>query len=118
MTTQLITPSPPAPSGAGPARHRRIRAAAAVAAAAAPIATGGYFATTTFGPDAVPPTPATFTDVNPSAQSLRELQQSIAGQYGSQPGAGTVVNLSAQARRELQQSIAGQYGSPPGPAPS
>jgi len=110
MTTQLITPSPPAPSGAGPARHRGIRAAAAVAGVAAVIAAGGYFATTTIGPDAVSPTSASETVGNLSAQAQRELQHSIAGQYGSRPGAGTVGSLGAQARRELQQSIAGQYG--------
>ena len=107
MTSQPIASSRPAPS---PARHRRIRAAAAIAAIAALIATGGYLATTTIGPDAAPPTPATGTDVNPSAQTLRELHQSIAGQYGSQSAAGAVVNPNAQVRRELHQSIAGQYG--------
>jgi hypothetical protein len=113
MTTQLITPSRPAANAPGPARHRRIRTAAAVAGVAALIATGGYIATTTIGPDAIPRTAATGTgtDVNPSAQALREMHQSIAGQYGSQSAAGTVMNPSGQALREMHQSIAGQYGS-------
>ena len=66
----------------GPARHRRIRTAAAIAAVAALIATGGYVATTTIGPDDTPSTPVTSTDVNASAQVRRELHQSVAGQYG------------------------------------
>ena len=114
MTSQPIASSRPAP---GPARHRRIRTAAAIAAVAALIATGGYLATTTIGPDATPPTPAAGTDVNPSAQTLRELHQSIAGQYGSQPATGTAVNPNAQMLRELRESIAGQYGSQAAPAP-
>ena len=94
----------------GPARHRRIRTAAAIAAVASLLATGGYVATTTLGPDDAPSTPVTGTDVNASAQALRELHQSVAGQYGSRPAAGTVVNPSARTRRELDQSLAGQYG--------
>ena len=94
----------------GPARHRRIRTAAAIAAVAALIATGGYVATTTIGPDDTPSTPVTSTDVNASAQVRRELHQSVAGQYGSRPTAGAVVNPNTQVRRELHQSIAGQYG--------
>ncbi len=113
MTTQPITPSRRAPSAPGPAHHRRIRTAAAIAAIAALIATGGYIATTTIGPDATPRTAATATNVNPSAQALRELHHSIAGQYRSRPAAGTVVNPTAQVRRELHQSIAGQYASRP-----
>ena len=115
MTTQPIASSRPAPSVPGSARHRRIRAAAAITAVAALIATGGYLATTTIGPDAAPPTPAAGTDVNPSAQTLRDLHQSIAGQYGSRSAAGAVVNPSAQTLRELRQSIAGQYGNRPAP---
>ena len=75
------------------------------------IATGGYLATTTIGPDAAPPTPAAGTDVNPSAQTLRDLHQSIAGQYGSRSAAGTIGRTRApRVRRELRQSVAGQYG--------
>ena len=124
---------PPRPQR--PARHRRIRTAAAIAAIAALIATGGYLATTTIGPDAAPPTPAAGTEVNPSAQTLRELHQSIAGQYGSQSAPDAIVNPSAQCARAARaspastaadragrhvnptprcaraaQSIAGQYG--------
>ena len=108
MTTQPIASSRPAP---GPVRQRRIRSAAANAGVAALIATGGYLATTTSGPDATPQTPATGTDVSPSAQTLRDLYQSIAGQYGNQAAAGAVVNPSAQTLRELRTSIAGQYGN-------
>jgi hypothetical protein len=111
MTTQPIAPSYPAPSAPGPARHRLIRTAAAIAATAALIATGGYIAKTTIGPDATSRTAATATNVNPNAQTLRVLHQSIAGQYGNQSAAtGAVVNPSAQVRRELRENIAGQYG--------
>jgi hypothetical protein len=110
MTTRHIASNRPAPSAPDPARHRRIPTAAAIAAIAALIASGGYLATTSIGPDATPPTAATGTEVNPNVQTLRELHQSIAGQYGSRSAAGAVVNPSAQTRRELHQSIAGQYG--------
>ena len=78
---------PPRPRGLA-LRHRRIRTAAAIAAVTALIATGGYLATTTAGPDATRPTPATGTEVNPSAQTLRDMLQNIASQYGSRPAAG------------------------------
>ena len=103
MTTQRIASSRPALKP-----HRRIRTAAAVTGVAALIAAGGYLATT-IGPDAATPTPAADTDVTPSAQTLRELRQSIAGQYGNQFAA-TPVNPSAQTLRALRQSIPGQYG--------
>ena len=111
MTTQPIASSRPSLSARGPARRRRIRAAAAIAAVAALIATGGYVAITTIGPDAPTPTVATKTEVNPSAQTLRDIVQSVAGQYGSRSAAGAAVNASAQTLRELHESIAGQYGS-------
>ena len=110
MTSQPIASSRPAPG-----RHRRIRTAAAITAIAALIAAGGYLATVTIGPDTAPPTPATGTDVNPSAQTLRDMLQSIAGQYVSQSAAGADVNPSAQTLRELHQSIAGQYVSQSAP---
>ena len=110
MSTQLITPSHPAPSAPG-SGHRRIRAAAA--AVAALIAIGGYLAITTIGPDATPRTARTGTEVNPSAQALRELHQSVAGQYASRTAAVAVVNPSAQARREMHGTIAAQYRSRP-----
>jgi HAMP domain-containing protein len=113
MTTQPIASSRPAASAPGPARQRRIRAAAAIAAVAALIATGGYLAITTSGPDATSPTPAPGTEVNTSAQTLREMRQSIAGQYGNQSAARAVVNPNAPVRRELRDSIAGQYRSRP-----
>ena len=103
---------PPRPAP-GPARHRRLRTAAAIVGIAALITTGGYIATTTIGPDATPRTAATATDVNPSAQALRDMHQSIAGQYGSRSAPNTTVNPSAQALRDLRQSIAGQYHSRP-----
>jgi hypothetical protein len=111
MTTQPIAPSRPAPGASGPARHRRIRTAAAITATVALIATGGYLATTTIGPDTASPPPATATNVNPNAPTLRELHQSIAGQYGNRPAPNAVVNPSTQVRRELHQSIAGQYSN-------
>ena len=110
MTSQPIASGRPAPSAPGPARHRRIRTAAAIAAVAALIATGGYLATTTTGPHATRPTPTTGTEVDPSAQTLRDMHQSVAGQYGSQAVANATVHPNAQLRRELRQSIAGQYG--------
>ena len=103
MTTQPIASSRPTASG-----YRRTRTAVAISGVAALIAAGGYLATTTNGPDAAPPTQAG-TGVNPSAQVLRELHESIAGQYGSRSTVGG-VNPSAQTRRELRDSIAGQYG--------
>jgi hypothetical protein len=108
MTSQPIASSRPAPS---PIRQRRIRTAAAITAIAALIAAVSYLTTT--GPDTAPRTPAAGTDVNPSAQTLRDLHQSIAGQYGSQSAAGTIVNPSAQTMRELHASIAGQYAGRP-----
>jgi hypothetical protein len=111
MTTQPIASSHPAPSAPDPARHRRIRTAAAITGVAALIATGSYLATTIIGPDTAPPTPAAGTDVNPSAQTLRDLHQSIAGQHGGQAAPGTTVSLNAQVQRELHQSVAGQYRS-------
>ena len=105
MTTQNIASSRPASS---PQRH--VRTAAAIAGVAAVIATGGYFAATSIGPDAAPSTPAAGTAVDPSAQMMRELRESIAGQYGNRFAAGATVNPSTQTLRELRESIAGQYG--------
>jgi len=104
MTTQPIAASHPAPS-----RHQRIRTAAAIAGIAALIATSGFLATNS--QDAAPPTRATDADVNPSAQTLRELYQSVTGQYGSHSAVGTAVNPSAQTLRDMHQSIANQYGN-------
>jgi hypothetical protein len=42
---------------------------------------------------------------------LRELRESIAGQYGGGSAAGATVNPSRDTRRELRRSVAGQYGS-------
>src|SRR5215217_3203439 len=75
MTDQLTTARPPARNAPSPARHRRIRTAATIAGVAALIATGGYVATTTIHPDAAAPTADTGTDINPSAQTLRELHR-------------------------------------------
>ena len=106
MSTQLITPSP------APVRHHHLRTAAIAAGVTAVIATGGYLASTTFGPDSIPVAPVTPTSpsVNPSDQVRRELRQSIAGQYGAQAAPGTSVNPSIDVRRALRESIAGQYG--------
>jgi hypothetical protein len=111
MTSQPIAPSRPAPSVRGPSRHGRIRTAAAIAAIGALIGGGGYVATKAISPDAATPPAATDTEVHTSAQKLRELRQSIAGQYGTQVAAGAVVNPSAQTLSELRTSITGQYGS-------
>ena len=111
MTKLPIASSRPAPSLSGPARHPRLRTAAGIAAVAALLAAGGYLATKTIGPDPASPSRATNTEVHTSAQKLRELSRSIAGQYGSRPAADPVVNPSAQTLRELRLSIAGQYGS-------
>ena len=113
MTSQPIASSRPAPSAPGPARHWRIRTAAAITATAALLATGGYLATTTNSPDSTRPTPATGTDVNPSAQTMRDMHQSVAGQYGNPSAAGAMVNPSAQTMRDLRASVAGQYASRP-----
>ena len=111
MTTQPVESSRPAPRLRGAGRRRRIRAAAVTASITALIATGGYLATTTTGPDATRPTPTTGTEVNPSAQTLRDMLQSIAAQYGSRPAAGALVNPTARTLRDMHQSVAGQYGS-------
>ena len=76
MTIQPIAASRPAPRAPGAARHRRVRAAAATAAITALIAGGGYLATTRTGPDATRPTPTTGTEINPSAQTLRDMHES------------------------------------------
>jgi hypothetical protein len=111
MTTQPIASSRPGPRVPGAARHRRIRAAAGTATITALIASGGYLTTTTTGPDPTRPSPTTGTKVNPSAQTLRDMLQSVASQYGSRPAADAVVNPSAQTLRDMHQSIAGQYDS-------
>jgi hypothetical protein len=109
MTAQLTPTRPEHQAPAG--RYLRARKTAAIiASVAALIAVGGYVATTTIGPDAVPRTPATGADVIPSAQTQRELRESVAGQYGSHPTSDATVNPSAETRRELRDSMAGQYG--------
>ena len=107
MTTQPIASSCPAPRVPGAGRHRRMLAAATITAL---IATGGYLATTTTTPDATRRTPTTGTEVNPSAQTLRDMHQSVAGQYDSQAVADATMHPDAQVRRELRESVAGQYG--------
>jgi hypothetical protein len=91
----------------GPVRHRRIRSVAAIAAFVPLIVSGGYLATTSIGPDPASPTPTTASYVHTNARMLRELRESIAGQYG---GGGATVNPSRDTRRELRRSVAGQYG--------
>jgi hypothetical protein len=108
MTGQPITAGAPVGSTLSHAHHRHLRTAAAIAGVAALIAGGSYVATTTLGPDSIP---TTGTDVNPSAQTLRELRESVAGQYGSHSAARHVVNPNAQTLSELRDSVAGQYGS-------
>ena len=48
--------------------------------------------------------------MNPSAETLRDMHQSVAGQYDSQAVANATMHPNAQVRRELRESIAGQYG--------
>jgi len=48
--------------------------------------------------------------VNPTAQVLREMNQTVAGQYRSRPAPDATVAPNAQVRRELRQSITGQFG--------
>jgi hypothetical protein len=98
------------PGAPGPARHRRIRTAAGIIGVTALVAGGGFLATATNGRDAVSPTSAAGSEVNPSAQTLRELHQSVAGQYGNRSAQDAAVNPSVQVRRALHDSIAGQYG--------
>ena len=109
MTVQL---TPTRPEYKTPARrYRRTRNAAAITASvAALIATGGYVATTTIGPDAVPRISATGAEVIPSAQTRRELRESVVGQYGNRSASHATVNPSARVTRELRDSVAGQYG--------
>jgi hypothetical protein len=109
MTIQPIASSRPAPRVPG-AAHRRARAAAATAAITALIAGGGYLATTRTGPDATRPTPTTGTEISPTALTLRDMHESVAGQYGNQAVADATVHPNAQERRELRESVAGQYG--------
>jgi hypothetical protein len=102
--------------------HPRTSWVAAIVAVALVIAAGGYGATTTFGPDAQPAA-ATSQSVVSREQALRELDQSLAGQYGSAqsqsapavtqpsgPGAANVAP-SKRAMKDLGTSVAGQYGS-------
>jgi hypothetical protein len=95
----------------GPVRHRRIRSVAAIAALVPLIVSGGYLATTSIGPDPASPTPTSASYVHTNARMLRELRESIAGQYGGGSAAGATVNPSRDTRRELRRSVAGQYGS-------
>src|SRR3954469_20468244 len=109
MTAQRIISSPPVATAVGDTRHRQLRAAAPIPGVAALIAAGGYVATT-IGPDSIPTAAPKGAEVNRSAKAMRELRESVAGQYGSQSAAGA-VNSSAGVLRELHHSIAGQYGS-------
>jgi hypothetical protein len=106
MAAQRTTLSVPAP------QRRRIRTAIAVAGVAVLIAAGGYAATTTFGPDAYAPQPAPATEAPATApdQVLRELRESIAGQYGPQPAA---APKREQAIRDYRHTVIKLYGPQP-----
>jgi hypothetical protein len=108
MAAHRITPSVPAP------HRRRIPTATATVGVAVLIAAGGYAATTTFGPDASQPQPAPATDDMGTAtdQVLRELRESIARQYGSQPAAPTGAP-SDQAMRDFRRTVIKLYGPQP-----
>jgi hypothetical protein len=94
----------------GAVRHRRIRSVAAIAALVPLIVSGGYLATTSIDTDPASPTPTTASFVHTNAGMLRELRESIAGQYGGESAAGAIVIPSRDTRRELRRSVAGQYG--------
>jgi hypothetical protein len=105
MPAERITPRVPAP------HHRRIRTATAIAGITVLIAAGGYVATTTIGPDAHQPQPAPRTDVTPPAdQALRELRDSIARQYRSQPAP---APDNDQAMRDYRDTVIKLYGPRP-----
>jgi hypothetical protein len=108
MAAQRTTPTIPAP------HRRRIRTATATAGVAVLIAAGGYAATTTFGPDAYPPqlAPATHDTATATDRALRELRESIARQYGSQPAGPTSVPLE-QATRDYRNTVTKLYGPQP-----
>jgi hypothetical protein len=111
MTARPITTIPPVATAVGHTARRPLRAAAAITGVAALIAAGSYLATTTIGPDSIPTAAPTGAAVNPSAQALSELRESVAGQYASQSTAGAIVNPSAHALSALRASVAGQYAS-------
>jgi hypothetical protein len=100
----------PRPKRSRPRPPPAIRTAAAVTGVSALIAAGGFLATTTNGPDTASPRSSAGTEVNPSAQTQRELHQSVAGQYGNHSAQDAAVNPSVQVRRALRDSIAHQYG--------
>ena len=124
MTAHRITLGLPghAPFAAG---HRRAQWSAAIVAVSLVIAAGGYGATKTFGPDAYKAQPAATTSefAVPGDQALQELDQSLAGQYGTQPSqsaaavtqpsdpAAASVAPSDRVQKDLDSSVAGQYGS-------
>jgi hypothetical protein len=111
MSAPRITPSIP------PHPRRRIRTATAVAATAVLIATGGYAATTTIAPDAHQSqnAPTTHDTGTATDQVMRELRESIARQYGSQPAAPTSVP-SDHAMREYRTTVTKLYGPQQPPA--
>jgi hypothetical protein len=106
MAAQRITASVPAP------HRRRIRTTTALAGVTVLIAAGGYAATTTFGPDAYEPQPAPATNDTPTAtdQVLRELRESVAGQYGPQPAP---APDREQAMRDYRHTVIKLYGPQP-----
>jgi hypothetical protein len=111
MSAPRITPSIPA------LPRRRIRTATALAATAVLIATGGYAATTTIAPDAHQSqnAPTTHDTGTATDQVMRELRESIARQYGSQPAAPTSVP-SDHAMREYRTTVTKLYGPQQPPA--
>ena len=117
MTARPITTIPPAATAVGH-RHRPLRAAAAITGVAAVIAAGGYLATTTIGPDSIPTAAPTGAAVNPSAQALGELRESVAGQYGSQSAAGAAVNPTPAHSATCTEASPASTRPDPRPAPS
>jgi hypothetical protein len=51
------------------------------------------------------------TAANSQQETLRDIVQSVVGQYASRSAAGAAVNASDQPLRQLHESIVGQYGS-------
>ena len=90
-------------------RRRLARYGAAAACAAALIASGGYGATQTFGPDAYEPS-TRFTTAPPTERVVEELRASLAGQYGTAQRAVPAGEPSARQLRQIADGLALQYG--------
>ena len=107
MTTQQIAPSHPADQ----IGYRRIRTAAASAGVAVLIATGGYLAITTIGPDAARPTPRPPAPTcAPVPRRCASCARASPASTAADPRPDVTVNPNTQVRLDMRKSIAGQYG--------